>query len=123
MDQVIENRLSTDVDVLKYKAIQNYVNLISHLEIGIKLNYQNILEIISLIDVYSELDNKRIYYKIFIRGRINFHQCKKIFVIRPSRTVGIKRIERDIDKIQEMYDLGKSDIQEKMDGLLNYLKE
>lgn len=65
VNQVIENRLSTDVDVLKYKAIQNYVNLISHLEIGIKLNYQNILEIISLIDVYSELDNKRIYYKEF----------------------------------------------------------
>ncbi len=33
----------------------------------------------------------------------------KIFVLRPSRTVPIKRIEKDKEKIQEMYDLGRSD--------------
>ena len=33
----------------------------------------------------------------------------KIFVIRPSKLVRIKRIEKNKDKIQEMYDLGKED--------------
>ncbi len=35
----------------------------------------------------------------------------KIFVIRPSKLVRIKRIEKNKDKIQEMYDLGKEDAQ------------
>lgn len=65
VNQVIENRLATDVDVLKYKAIQSYVNLIAHLERGYRIDYQNILEIMSLIDIYSELDSRRIYYKEF----------------------------------------------------------
>lgn len=33
----------------------------------------------------------------------------KIFVIRPSKLIKIKRIEKNKDKIQEMYDLGKED--------------
>ena len=69
------------------------------------------------------ISNRYKMYNEEVEKVIQLEKEKKIFVIRPSRTVGIKRIERDIDKIQEMYDLGKSDIQEKMDGLLNYLKE
>ena len=34
---------------------------------------------------------------------------EKILVIRPSKLVNIKRIEKNIDKLQEMYDLGKND--------------
>lgn len=69
------------------------------------------------------INNRYKMYNEEVEKVIQLEKEKKIFVIRPSRTVGIKRIERDIDKIQEMYDLGKRDIQEKMDGLLNYLKE
>lgn len=65
VNQVIENRLLTDADVLKYKVIQDYMTLIDALERGYKLKHQSILEMISLIDIYSELDNKRIYYKEF----------------------------------------------------------
>lgn len=61
----IEERLGTDVDVLKYEAIQRYMKLIQYLEIGRKIDYQNILEIISLIDIYSELGSKTTYYKEF----------------------------------------------------------
>lgn len=45
----------------------------------------------------------------------------KIFVLRPSRFVNIKRIERDLEKIQEMYDLGQEDALKKMDALDAYL--
>ena len=61
----IEGLNLTEIGALKYKAIQQYMNLIQCLEKGIKIPYQDILEIISLIDIYSELDNKRIYYKDF----------------------------------------------------------
>lgn len=46
---------------------------------------------------------------------------KKIFVIRPSRLVKIKRIERDIEKIQEMYDLGREDAIKNLAAALKYL--
>lgn len=46
----------------------------------------------------------------------------KVFVLRPSRFVNIKRIERDLEKIQEMYDLGQEDALKKMDALGVYLK-
>lgn len=65
VNPIIENRLATDVDAIKYKAIQNYMNLVSHLEKGSRIDYQNILELISLIDVYSELDHRKVYYKEF----------------------------------------------------------
>lgn len=46
----------------------------------------------------------------------------EIFVLRPSRFVNIQRIERDLEKIQEMYDLGREDALKKMDALGVYLK-
>lgn len=68
VNPIIENQLVTDVAVLKYKAIQNYMKLIWCLQKGKKISYQSILEIMSLIDIYSELDNKRIYYKEYYRN-------------------------------------------------------
>ena len=46
---------------------------------------------------------------------------KKIFVIRPSRKVEIKRIEKDCKRIQEMYDLGVKDMQTYIIDALNFL--
>lgn len=68
VNPIIENQLKTDVDVLKYKAIQNYMKFIWRLQKGKKISYNSILEIMSLIDIYSELDNKRIYYKEYYKN-------------------------------------------------------
>lgn len=46
-----------------------------------------------------------------------------IFVIRPSQTLPIKRIEKDPAKIQAMYDLGISDAQREMENLKAYLSQ
>ncbi len=46
-----------------------------------------------------------------------------IFVIRPSQTLPIKRIEKDPTKIQAMYDLGVSDAQREMENLKAYLSQ
>ncbi len=46
----------------------------------------------------------------------------EIFVIRPSHTVNIKRVEKNAEKLQEMYDLGASDCLDAIPALLEYLK-
>ena len=46
---------------------------------------------------------------------------KEIFVIRPSRTVKIKRMEKDINKLQEIYDLGIEDGKNIIEDLKKYL--
>lgn len=46
----------------------------------------------------------------------------KIFVFRPSRLVDIKRVEKDTEKIQEMYDLGQRDALQALPALMDYLR-
>lgn len=45
----------------------------------------------------------------------------KIFVIRPSRKVNIKRIEKNSKRIQEMYDLGVEDMEKSLEKLKEYI--
>lgn len=47
---------------------------------------------------------------------------KKIFVFRPTKTVAIRRIEKDTGKIQEMYNLGRSDALAGLNKLRKYLE-
>ena len=46
---------------------------------------------------------------------------KEIFVIRPSRKVNVKRIEKDPEKLQEMYDLGIEDTNKIMEDLKTFI--
>ena len=48
---------------------------------------------------------------------------KEIFVIRPSKDLKIKRIEKDVDKLQAMYDLGVSDCKKQLEDLKEYIWE
>lgn len=48
---------------------------------------------------------------------------KEIFVLRPSRKVKMSRIEKDPDKLQEMYDLGVNDCEKLLSELKKYLKK
>lgn len=43
------------------------------------------------------------------------------FVIRPSQTLSVKRLERDPDKLQAMYDLGVQDVKQQLADLKAYL--
>lgn len=47
----------------------------------------------------------------------------KIFVIRPSKKLDIKRLERNKDKLQSVYDLGVSDTLDILDKLKEYLSK
>ena len=68
------------------------------------------------------LNNRYKMYNSEVEKVISLGKDKKIFVIRPSRKVEIKRIERDTEKLQEMYDLGVEDAKNSLKDLKNYLE-
>ena len=67
------------------------------------------------------LNNRYKRYNEQVEKVIELENNKKIFVYRPSKLVNIKRIEKDENKIQEMYDLGVKDCNEKINELKEYL--
>ncbi|MGC6406030.1 patatin-like phospholipase family protein [Bisgaard Taxon 45] len=54
---------------------------------------------------------------------IRLNNNKEIFVIRPSQTLPIKRIEKDVEKVQAMYDLGVADAKREMVALNAFLAD
>ncbi|MBQ9902415.1 MAG: patatin family protein [Clostridia bacterium] len=60
-------------------------------------------------------------YNACVEKIIGMEKRGEIFVIRPSRTVKVRHIERDTDKLQEIYDLGAADCAGKMEQLKKYL--
>lgn len=69
-----------------------------------------------------ETMNKK--YKVYndtVEKIIDLENKKEIFVIRPSRYIDIKRIEKDENKLQEMYDLGIEDTKKCIEDLRKYL--
>lgn len=48
---------------------------------------------------------------------------KEIFVLRPSRLVKVKRIEKDENKLQEMYDLGIQDAKNSLEDLKEFIDD
>jgi len=80
-----------------------------------KLFYRKYKEFIKTIQNRPKDYNKTKEY-------IQTLENKKVFVIRPSKTVKIKRIEHNKEKIQEMYNLGVEDANNKLKDLKNYLK-
>ena len=67
------------------------------------------------------IENRYLMYNEELDEIESLENDNKIFVIRPSRKVNIKRIEKDSSKIQEMYDLGYEDMSEKLKELNRYL--
>ncbi|HGO5814447.1 TPA: patatin family protein [Mannheimia haemolytica] len=65
--------------------------------------------------------NRYAEYNQAVEQIIQLNEKQQIFVIRPSRTVKISRLEKDVNKIQAMYDLGVEDAQNALAGLRAYL--
>ena len=45
----------------------------------------------------------------------------KIIVLRPSKLVKMKRVEKDTNKLQAIYDLGVSDCEDKLEKIKEYI--
>ena len=61
-------------------------------------------------------------YNDTVEQIIDMENKKEIFVIRPTITYPIKRLEKDPKKIQEMYDLGVKDCKKSINKLKKYLE-
>ena len=81
-----------------------------------KLKYSKYPNFVKTLNVRYKMYNETVDKIIDLENK------KEIFVIRPSRKVKIKRIERDEDKLQEMYDLGREDCKNKVESLREWLK-
>ena len=68
------------------------------------------------------LNNRPKDYNNTVEEIIELEKQGKIFVIRPSMTVPIKRIEHDPVVMQRMYDLGVEDSKKQMEALKEYLE-
>ncbi|WP_296877060.1 patatin family protein [Thomasclavelia sp.] len=69
------------------------------------------------------INNRYKNYNDMVEMIIEKEKNQEIFVFRPSKKIDIKRIERDPDKLQEMYDLGIEDGNRLIEKLKQYLKE
>lgn len=67
------------------------------------------------------LNNRYKMYNETVEKIIDMENKKEIFVIRPTRLVKVKRIEKDPNKLQEMYDLGIEDAQKCLENLKKYI--
>ncbi len=67
------------------------------------------------------VNNRYKMYNETVEKIIDMENKKEIFVIRPSKTIKIKRIEKNPDKLQEMYDLGIKDANENLQNLKEFL--
>lgn len=73
-------------------------------------------------NLVSAISNRYINYNNTVEKIIDMENKKEIFVIRPSKTVKMKRIEKDVNKLQEMYDLGIKDCNNSLNALFKYLR-
>lgn len=67
------------------------------------------------------MENRYKKYNETVEKIIDMENKKEIFVIRPSKDLKIKRIEKDVDKLQAMYDLGVSDCKKQLEKLKEYI--
>lgn len=71
----------------------------------------------------KSLKNRYQLYNNTVEEIINLEKDGKndIFVIRPSRTIKIKRVEKDENKVQEMYELGRTDANNLLEKLVAWM--
>lgn len=62
-------------------------------------------------------------YNSSLEKILDLENKKEIFVFRPSKLINIKRIEKDPEKLQEMYNLGIQDCQNAIQDLKRYLNQ
>ena len=73
-------------------------------------------------NLINAINNRYLNYNTAVEKVIDAENKKEIFVIRPSRIVKIKRVEKNKEKLQEMYDLGVEDCNAKLKDLIKYLE-
>ena len=71
----------------------------------------------------DSVNNRYAMYNKQVENVIEQAENDEIFVIRPSIDLNIKRVEKDPNKLQAMYDLGVSDMQREWENLQAFLEK
>lgn len=71
----------------------------------------------------ERLKNRHHTYNETVEEIIRLEEAGEVFVIRPSQTIPIKRLEKDPGKLEEMYELGVKDTELMMHDLKAYLEK
>lgn len=82
-----------------------------------KIFYRKYPNLIKALNQRAECYNQQ------VEDVIKQSEQGNIFVIRPSQTLPIKRLEKDLSKVQAMYDLGVSDAHNLLPELQRYLAQ
>ena len=93
-----KHKLSSSKEKMVSKRYKKYPNLI-----------------VSMIDRHNN-------YNSAIEKIIELEKQNKIFVVRPSEKIDIKLIERNKEKLQQVYELGQKDARNKVKSLKKYLE-
>jgi len=83
----------------------------------VKLKYRKYPNLI------KTMEERHLNYNDTIEKIINLENKKEIFVIRPSKKIDINMMEKDKEKLQEVYDLGVNDCKKIIKKLKEYLKK
>ena len=70
----------------------------------------------------ERINNRHADYNACVEKIAKMEKQGEIFVIRPSKLVKVKHIERDTDKLQAIYDLGAEDCARRIEDLKKYLQ-
>lgn len=70
----------------------------------------------------NTINNRPIEYNKTVEDIIELEKQNKIFVIRPSKKINIKRIEKNKEIIKAQYNLGVKDFKNKLKDLKKYLR-
>ena len=88
-----------------------------------KLNFLYKLVYRKYPNLVKRLINMGKDYEIVLKKIKDLENEKKIFVIRPPKVLKIGRLEKNEDKIQNVYDIGLNTGIKEIDSLLNYLNK
>ncbi len=69
----------------------------------------------------NTFSQRHIQYNETVAKVAQLEQEQKIFAIRPSRTIKVKKVEKDKEKLQQIYDLGVADMKKELNSLKHYL--
>ena len=125
-NKYLDGGIADSIPLDKCKEL-GYDKIILVLTRPIKYRKKKDNELITKIKYYkypklvNTLNNRYKKYNETVEKIIDMENKKEIFVIRPSKYINIKRIEKNANKLQEMYDLGMTDCKYKIEELKEYL--
>ena len=69
----------------------------------------------------EKLENRYKDYNRTVEKILELEKQGKVFVIRPSEDINVKRLEKDIEKLNHVYNLGVKDGKHIIENLKEYI--